>query len=411
MSAVRRGIVRASLAGGVLLVVATVVLVALAWEGMGLAAAGERLERMQRSAQYRDGVFHNAQPLWNDYLGSLTTFMDLSPVAVPAEPLPVHEGTAATLATPPGRLRVTWLGHSTTVIEMGGQRLLTDPVFGGFTSPISGVGAGRWYDPPIPLEGLRDVDVVLLSHDHYDHLDHTTIVQMTDWKCRFVAPLGVGAHLQYWGIAAERITELDWWDETRAGDVRIVATPARHASGRHVFDQNHTLWAGFALVVEGKEGAGDAEGARVFYSGDTGLFDAMTTIGERFGPFDIVMIEIGAYNAAWPDWHIGPEQAIRGHKMLRGELFLPVHWGLFNLATHGWTEPIERVAAAATAAGVRWAAPRPGGSVSPLANPDAPASSSPERWWPSVPWKTAQEDPVISTRNGDPTDRYDVETP
>ncbi len=372
---------------------AAVVLVGLSWEAMGRGAAGERQARMERSPQYRGGTFHNAQPLWNDLAGSVSTFMNASPVTTPKAPLPVRKDTAATLATAPGKLRITWLGHSTTLIEIGGKRVLTDPVFGKYTSPIAGVGAERWYPPPVPLDAFEGVDAVLLSHDHYDHLDHPTIRRMVDWKVPFIAPLGVGAHLESWGISPERITELDWWEETKVGALRVVATPARHASGRHLLDQNHTLWASYALL---------ADEARVFYSGDTGLFDDLSTIGERFGPFDIVMVEVGAYDAAWPDWHIGPEQAIKAHQMLRGRLFLPIHWGLFNLATHGWTEPVERVAVAAKKAGIQWAAPRPGGSVLPG------AESPPKRWWPERPWRSAEESPIVSTRRGDAADRYPV---
>jgi L-ascorbate metabolism protein UlaG (beta-lactamase superfamily) len=159
-------------------------------------------------------------------------------------------------------------------------------------------------------------------------------------------------------------------------------TPARHASGRHLFDGNRTLWAGYAFL--GPE-------HRVFFSGDTGMFPGMKEIGARLGPFDVTMIEVGTYAQSWADWHMGPEQAVEAHSTLRGEVFLPIHWGLFNLSTHGWTEPIERVLVAAQAAGVTALAPRPGESFEPR----LPFES--QRWWPDLPWRTSEEYPVVSS--------------
>ncbi|HJL16232.1 MAG TPA: MBL fold metallo-hydrolase [Sandaracinaceae bacterium LLY-WYZ-13_1] len=385
-----RALGRVALGGLLLLTLVAATGVGLSWQALGAAPAGARLARMEASPQHADGVFVNPQPLWNDWLGSLAA-LDVSEHAEPGEPLPVRDDTEARLDEPPGPLRVTWLGHSTTLIELAGQRVLTDPVFGPSTSPLPALGPQRWYAPPVRLEALDDTDVVLISHDHYDHLDHPTIVRMRDWDATFVAPLGVGAHLAYWGIDPSRIVELDWWEEHRAGALRIVATPARHASGRQVFDQDRTLWAGYALI--GPE-------RRVMFSGDTGLFDDMAVIGERYGPFDLVMIEVGAYHRAWPDWHIGPEQAIRAHSMMRGRLFLPIHWGLFNLAQHGWTEPMERTWVAASEADVPFVTPLPGQVV------DVDEPPEPRRWWPDRPWQTAEEHPIVSTRAGDPDERY-----
>jgi L-ascorbate metabolism protein UlaG (beta-lactamase superfamily) len=382
---------RGALAFLALLTLVVAVGVAAAWTAMGTAPAGDRAARMEASPNSKDGVFVNAQPLWNDIWGSIVAGSEISEVAEPTAPLPVESDTARKLALPPGKLRVTWLGHSTTLIELAGKKVLTDPVFGASPFPLPSLGPQRFYDPPLPLTALSDVDAVLISHDHYDHLDHPTIVQMADWDTTFIAPLGVGAHLEYWGIAPERIIELDWWQEHKLDALRIVATPSRHASGRHVLDQGRTQWAGYALI--GPE-------RRVMFSGDTGLFDDMEVIGEKYGPFDLVMIEVGAYHRAWPDWHIGPEQAITGHKMMRGKLFMPIHWGLFSLAMHGWTEPIERVWIAANAESVPFAAPRPG-AVIDVDNPPAP-----QRWWPDVPWQSAEEAPVNSTLNGDPDLRY-----
>ena len=359
-------------------------LVAQAWAAMGAAPVGERLAKMQASPQWGEGIFHNPQAMWMDELGMITNFTELSDYADPTEPLPVITGDRSRFVAPPASgLRITWLGHSTQIIEIDGVTILTDPIFGGRASPLPWVGPPTWYDPPIPLDELPALDAVLISHDHYDHLQMETIKALADDNTRFIMPLGVGAHLESWGVPASKITEVDWWDDLDLGPIKLVATPARHASGRHVFDQNRTLWAGYALI---------GPQHRVFFSGDTGLFPALSDIGQRFGPFDVTMIEVGAYNRAWPDWHTGPEQAVRANQMLQGQLFLPIHWGLWNLAMHGWTEPAERVLAEASRRGVEVFVPKPGQSFEPA---DLPPF---EKWWPEVPWQTADEHPIVSSK-------------
>jgi L-ascorbate metabolism protein UlaG (beta-lactamase superfamily) len=250
-------------------------------------------------------------------------------------------------------------------------------------APFTWIGPRRWFEVPIALNNLPHIDAVVVSHDHYDHLDHATIVSMKDWDTTFVVPLGVGSHLAYWGVPEGRIVELDWWERTKVGGLEIACTPARHASGRLVIDDDAKLWAGFALL---------GGSHRVYYSGDTGLFPAMREIGTRLGPFDLTMIEVGQYGNAWPDWHLGPEQAVVAHQMVQGRVMLPVHWGAFALAYHGWTEPIERALAAGNASGATLIVPRPGQSV----EPGAPKAF--ERWWPEVPWTTGDKDPIHSSK-------------
>jgi len=354
-----------------------------AWDAMGYAPSGARLARMEASPQWDDGGFENPEPLWNDTWGMLTGALDRSDYTAPERTPPFERVAASRFDAPPeSGLRITWLGHSTLLIEIDGRRFLTDPVWGERTSPLTWVGPSRWYPAPLSLDDLPELDAILISHDHYDHLDHPTIVALADDDTPFVCPLGVGAHLEGWGIDAERIIEVDWWDRHTFGDVELVVVPARHASGRQVFDQNRTLWAGYALL-----GASH----RALFSGDTGLFRGMTEIGERLGPFDVTMLEVGAYGKAWPDWHLGPEQAIRAHGMLRGEVLVPIHWGLFDLANHGWTAPIERTLVAAEAADVTVVTPRPGESFEPGSPPPV------DRWWPEVPWLTAEQDPIVAT--------------
>ncbi len=354
---------------------------------LGQRPAGERLARAQQSPQWRDGQFRNLQPQWTDNASALRQAFDSTPGDTPAAgAVPVQRGDGAALAVPPASgLRVTWFGHSSTLLEIDGIRILTDPIWSDRASPVSWIGPARWYPPPIALTQLPPIDVVVVSHDHYDHLDYATIMAMKDSPTRFVVPLGLGAHLAAWGIPAERVVELDWWQSTRIGAVELVATPARHATGRLRPDADLALWSGFAFI-------GPAH--RAYYSGDTGLLPAMHQIGARLGPFDVTLIEAGQYDAAWPDWHLGPEQAVLAHRMVRGKVMLPVHWGLFKLAHHGWTEPAERVLAAAACQGVKVLIPKPGQSV----EPDTQAALAP--WWPTLPWRSAEQRPVIATVNG-----------
>ena len=351
---------------------------------MGTSASGQRLERMQRSPQWRDGRFVNPEPLINDWIGMFSSLSAASDHLAPLEPLRVTHVDPERFATPPeSGLRITWFGHASTLIEIDGARVLTDPVWSDRASPVPSIGPARWYPPQIELGELPNLDAVVISHDHYDHLDYGTIVAMKDWPIRFIVPLGVGAHLEYWGVPVEKIVELDWWEEAEVGAIKVVCTPARHASGRYLFDKDAKLWAGYALIG-GQH--------RAYYSGDTGMFRAMREIGERLGPFHVTMIESGQYHRTWPDWHVGPEQAVEAHRMVRGDVMLPVHWALLTLAYHGWTEPVERVLAEAKQQGARVIAPPPGVSVEPTRarEPGAP-------WWPTVPWQTAQEHPIRSS--------------
>lgn len=381
-----RRVLRAARWVGLAVAVVLAAVVADAWKALGHRAVGERRARMERSPQWKDGRFVNPQPLWTDNWGATKSMFHASADASPRQALPADPIDPARFATAPASgLRVTWLGHASALIEIDGARVLTDPVWSERASPLGWIGPRRWYRPQIALADLPPLDAVVISHDHYDHLDMRTIVALAERPgTTFVVPLGIGAHLAYWGVPEARIVELDWWDRTRVGPIEIVCAPARHASGRNLlFDRDAKLWAGYAFVG-GRH--------RVFFSGDTGLHPGMRDIGARLGPFDLTMIEVGQYNRAWPDWHIGPEQALVAHSMLRGKVMLPMHWGLFTLAPHGWTEPIERAIAAGAAAGATIVTPKPGESVEPEAPPAI------VRWWPTLPWSPASETPIVSTQ-------------
>lgn len=332
-------------------------LIADAWVPFGKKPIGDRAARMAASPQWSDGVFTNPQPLWNDALGSLNSLLNPSPVTSPTEPILVMPGDRSRFASPPSTgLRITWLGHSTQLIEIDGVTVLSDPIFGGRASPFAWAGPEAWYPPPIPLAELPPLDAVLISHDHYDHLDHPTVLALKDRDVPWYVPLGLGAHLESWGVPAERIHEMDWWDTAEVGDVQIVSTPARHFSGRGLGDRDHTLWTSWAVV---------GPKHRVWYSGDTGPAEFFTEIGEKLGPFDATMIEVGAWNAMWGDVHLGPEGAVGVHKQVRGDVMIPVHWGTFNLALHAWDAPIIELIAHTSAADVSLAAPLVGGTIDP----------------------------------------------
>lgn len=380
---IRRWLRRALRIAGILFALFATVCVVAGWRAFGHRATGARRARMERSPQWGGGRFVNPQPLTN-YVGrALRSLWRAGDFVSPRGAPPTEAVDPARFAAPPpSGLRLTWLGHSTVLIEIDGRRVLTDPIFGARASPLGWLGPRRFFAPPLPLASLPPLDAVVISHDHYDHLDHGSVVALRDRGVRFVVPLGVGAHLAYWGVPESRIVELDWWERARIGDLEIACAPARHASGRVVVDNDALLWASWAFL---------GPRHRVWYSGDSGLFPALREIGARLGPFDATMIEVGQYDHAWPDWHMGPEQAVKAHGMVRGRVMLPVHWGTFALALHSWTEPIERALAAGQAAGATLVAPRPGQSFEPASPPPI------ERWWPAVPGRTGAEDPIESS--------------
>jgi len=259
---------------------------------------------------------------------------------VPRRPLGPFRADAAALSqpVPASALRVTWFGHSSTLLEIDGKRFLTDPVWRLLASPVA-LGPKRFFAPPLLLADLPALDGVLLSHDHYDHLDKDAIRLLASMGAPFFCPLGVGGHLRRWGVAANQIQELDWWQEIAVGNTHtLAATPARHFSGRRLTRDN-TLWASWCII---------GPRHRAFFGGDSGPFEqGFREIGGAYGPFDLVMLEVGAYDEQWADIHMGPDQALAAHRALGGGALLPLHWATFNLAFHSWHEPADRLVAAA----------------------------------------------------------------
>lgn len=356
---------------------------------IGKSATGARLEAMKASPNWRDGKFVNLlASIEPKFFKSLGKWMRGADNTVPNAPLPVVERVASDFdISSEGGLRITWLGHSTLLVEIDDHRLLVDPVWSEHPSPFSWMGPKRFHKTPLTIDELPAIDVVVISHDHFDHLDQYTIQALGKRAPLYVVPLGVGAHLEHWGVSSDCIIERDWWEEVTLNDLTLTATPARHFSGRSLVmaDKSETLWSGW--VIAGRK-------HRIYYSGDTGMFPDFLDIGERLGPFDAVLIEIGAYDQLWADLHIGPEQAIQARLALGSGLFIPVHWGTFDLAAHALTEPVERMLVAAKKAEVTVAVPQPGESIEPANPPEV------TQWWPKIPWQTAEETPVVSSGLG-----------
>ncbi|WP_406108282.1 MBL fold metallo-hydrolase [Micromonospora globbae] len=340
---------------------------------LGGRLTGARAERAARSPQFRDGTFHNptgarstlAEPgrnlLWELLFGKQKRR--------PGAPVPLLRPAAAPAADASHELNVIWYGHASALIEIEGHRVLLDPVWSDRCSPSALVGPRRLHEPPVRLDELPALDAILISHDHYDHLDLPTVRGLlAHQSAPFVVPLGVGAHLDRWGVPPERIVELDWSESHRVGGLTLTATAAQHFSGRGL-RRDGTLWSSWVIAGAHR---------RVFYTGDSGYFAGYSAIGAEHGPFDVTLMQIGAYDRAWPSIHMYPEEAVTAHLDLRGGLFIPVHWATFNLALHDWAEPVDRLWAEAKARDVRIAVPRPGERV--VVDDPPPVDG----WWQSV---------------------------
>jgi L-ascorbate metabolism protein UlaG (beta-lactamase superfamily) len=328
------------------------------------------LPAFPQSPQYRDAKFRNPVPMHKHSFGETArlwwTFMFDKPAGtVPRQPLPVRTLTREALLAAPDKTLYR-LGHSTMLIKLGGAFYLTDPVFSERASPVQWAGPARFHQPPIAIDELPPIRAVILSHDHYDHLDRAAVLALAPKTGCFLTPLGVGNRLMDWGIAADKVRQFDWWQGSEIDGVRFVATPAQHFSGRGLNDGNATLWASWVILHDG---------LRLFFSGDTGYFAGFKEIGAKYGPFDLALLETGAYDKRWPDVHMQPEETLQAFLDLKGKWLLPVHNGTFDLGLHRWQEPFERIAALARERGVALATPEMGEAVD-LGQPQAGRA-----WW------------------------------
>ncbi len=324
---------------------------------------GARLEKMMKSSHYdaqRDR-FRNRKIIPNNGLSDDATYSKLlkqwffSPtVRRPTTPLAEVQPDFESFGKIAGELSYIWFGHSTFLVRIGGKTVLFDPVFGSHASPVPVFGK-RFQPPVVGVAALPHIDFVVISHDHYDHLDMPSIRALKGRKdLRFFVPLGVGAHLEGWGVAKSRITELQWWESAKAGGLELTCTPSKHFSGRSLTDRNRTLWASWVV-------AGPKE--RLYFSGDSGYDVHFKQIGRRHGPFDVVFLENGQYNPMWKHVHMLPEQGAQAFADLGGGKMMPMHWGMFDLAPHNWWDPIESARTIASRRGHNLLTPRIGETV------------------------------------------------
>ena len=298
-----------------------------------------------RSGHYREGKFFNLQPTQlmtgGSQLGALGHMLfGKSPQANPPGPLPMRYLDSLSLTRKvPGLVRVTWFGHSASLVEMAGHKVLLDPMLSIKMGPVPGVAPVR-YNPRVPITAaqLPYIDAVLISHDHYDHLDYQTIRTLKDKVGVFCVPLGVGAHLRRWGVAETHIRELNWGDSVQLAGLTLISQPTRHFSGRGLTNRDATSWSSWVLKTADK---------RLFYSGDGGYGPHFQAIGARYGPFDLALMECGQYNEQWAQIHMQPEQSVQAALDVRARAMLPVHWGAFTESLHAWNEPVKRAAAEA----------------------------------------------------------------
>lgn len=337
--------------------------------GQGLSKS--QVSEFESLPNFNKGKFQNRSTIEMDmnFGKTLREYLKKAPNRKPVKDLEVVKIDSATLAgRKPEKPLLTWFGHSAFLLEMDGKKILIDPMLGNKPAPYPMPGPSRYSnDLPISPEQLPFIDAVIFSHDHYDHLDYGTIQKIKDKVGHFFTPLGVDNHLISWGVDPEKITTLNWWESTRWESFKLTSAPARHFSGRGLFDRETTLWCSW--IIEGRE-------HKIFFSGDSGYDDHFKEIGEKFGPFDFAMMECGQYNESWKYLHMMPEETVLAGRDVKAEVVMPVHWGAFTLALHDWTDPVERAVKKATELNMPIATPRIGETMV-IGGSDYPN----EDWW------------------------------
>ena len=331
------------------------------------------MEKIESSAQYKDGEFKNYKPSpdWGltDFVPMMWDFIFTGNDRKPDGVLPIKQVDFNQIVNAkPDELKVTWIGHSSLIINIDGKIILTDPIYFNNTAFL---GPGRYNgDVPFDINELTEIDLAVISHNHYDHLNTATIEKILPKVNHFITPLMVGAELEEMGVPRSKITELDWWEEIRpSDDFLIVLTPAQHFSGRGLFDRDETLWGSF--VIQGPK-------HKIYFSGDSGYFDGFKAIGDKYGPFDLTFLECGAYNERWQFVHMFPEETAQAHIDLRGKILHPIHWGTFDVSLHSWYDPMVRISKAADSLGIKLSTPIVGETITIDENLNT------ERWWEQI---------------------------
>ncbi|WP_041633211.1 MBL fold metallo-hydrolase [Maribacter sp. HTCC2170] len=346
------------------LVIVAVVVVATLFINLspefGGKATKEQKEFYSQSSNYKEGKFINIGDVqmnmdFSKFVKSLVGFFSPRPKTTPTSNIDVITVDSLSIAQYKDSTRLVWFGHSTFLLQMKGKNILIDPMFSAVPAPHPMLGGKRFSSElPIEIDQLPQIDAVVLSHDHYDHLDYGSIQRLKNKTNHFFTPLGVGVHLQEWGISEERITELDWWQEISFEDLVFKCAPAQHFSGRGVNDRGNTLWSSWVIQSESES---------IFFSGDSGYGPHFKEIGDKYGPFDFAMMECGQYNEMWKEIHMMPEETAQAGIDIKAKFIMPIHWGAFKLAMHQWTDPVERLTSKAAELQIPIIVPRIGESI------------------------------------------------
>jgi L-ascorbate metabolism protein UlaG (beta-lactamase superfamily) len=342
------------------------------YPAFGGKSSDKKVHVFRQSKNFNKSTFVNQIPTVMDtsiksMVTMLRDFLKGNPNAKPNWQIPVEHVDPINLQGH-NQSTLTWFGHSTLLLQIEGKTILLDPMFGKSPSPFPRFGSKRYSDTfPIELEKLPTIDAVILSHDHYDHLDYSSIKKLISKVGQFLVPLGVGSHLERWGVDPGKISEHDWWDEFEFEGLKLACTPARHFSGRSLFDRNRSLWCSWVII--GKH-------TNVYFGGDSGYGPHFEEIGVKYGPFDMTLLECGQYDKRWSAIHMMPEEVVQAHLDVKGKVMIPIHWSAFTLAFHDWTDPIERVTKAAKERKIAISTPKIGESVR-IGAAEYPVST----WW------------------------------
>ena len=306
----------------------------------GGVASKQQQELFSKSKHYKDGKFLNnggvkMEMSLKDSFKAMWILFKSNSKAEPNKNIAVQKIDSITIANYNSKTRFIWFGHSTFLLQIKGKNLLIDPMFSNVPAPNPLLGNKRFSNKlPIEIEKLPSIDAVLITHDHYDHLDYESIQKLKDKVNMFYTPLGIGIHLLKWGVEKERIIELDWWQEIKYDELTIRCTPAQHFSGRGISDREKTLWCSWII---------QSDDENLFFSGDSGYASHFKEIGDQYGPFDFAFMECGQYNNLWPLVHMLPEETAQAGLDIKAKKMMPIHWGAFKLASHSWTDPVERI--------------------------------------------------------------------
>ncbi|MBK3516337.1 MBL fold metallo-hydrolase [Carboxylicivirga marina] len=360
-------------------ILCTIILPVVAFMALSPQFGGTATKTIQntysQSPQYRNGKFANIGDVKMEMSGSkfwalIKEQFNTHPNATPKKTPQIVQMDSSNMAEYNGDMRLFWFGHSSFLIQTNGKNILIDPMLGQSASPVPFVGVKRFNKQlPIDIEKLPKIDLIIISHDHYDHLDYGSITRLKDKTEAFYTPLGVGSHLVSWGVDKHRISELDWWQEIKLDKLTLACTPAQHFSGRGKWfnDQASTLWCSWVIKTPEKN---------IFFSGDSGYGQHFKTIGEKYGPFDLALMECGQYNELWKEIHMMPEETIQAGKDVQASVVMPIHWGGFKLAMHDWLEPITRASIAANKLEVKIISPQIGEGI--ILNGETPVTV---KWW------------------------------